>query len=67
MTKKLICSKIVQSIKDYLSTPERLEAFKAKNRFVRNRVLSIVHVIMYLLFSSRASMATNLANIKHKL
>lgn len=67
MTKKEICSKIVQSIKDYLSTPSRLDAFKARNRFVRKRALTIIHVIMYLLFSNRSSMATNLANIKREL
>ena len=58
---------IAQSIKDYLSTPSRFDAFKAKNRFVRTRLLSIIHVIMYLLYSNRASMATNLANIKPEL
>ena len=67
MTKKEICSKIVETIKDYLSTPSRLDAFKAKNRFVRKRLLTIIHVIMYLLFSNRASMDTNLSNIKRKL
>ena len=67
MTKKEICSKIVQAIKDYLSTPSRLDAFKAKNRFVRKRLLTIIHVIMYLLYSNRSSMATNLANIKREL
>jgi len=67
MTKKEICSMIVQSIKDFLSTPSRLDLFKAKNRFVRTRLLSIIHVIMYLLYSNRASMATNLANIKREL
>lgn len=67
MTKKEICSKIVEAIKDYLSTPSRLDAFKAKNRFVRKRLLTIIHVIMYLLFSNRSSMASNLANIKREL
>ena len=67
MTKKEICSKIVEAIKDYLSTPSRLDAFKAKNRFVRNRILSIIHVIMYLLFSNRSSMSSNLSNIKREL
>ena len=67
MTKKEICSEIVQSIKDYLSTPSRLDVFKAKNRFVRKRVLTIIHVIMYLLFSNRSSMDTNLSNIKREL
>ena len=67
MTKKAICELIVQSIKDYLATPSRLDAFKAKNRFVRSRLLSIIHVIMYLLFSTKASMDTNLSNIKRDL
>lgn len=67
MTKKEICAKIVETIKDYLSTPSRLVAFKAKNRFVRNRVLTIIHVIAYLLFSNPPSMATNLSNIKREL
>lgn len=67
MTKKEICSLIVQSIKDYLSTPSRLDAFKAKNRFIRQRLLSIIHVIMFLLFSTSVSMDKNLANIKREL
>ena len=67
MTKTNICSVIVQSIMDYLSTPSRLDAFKAKNRFVRKRALTIIHVIMYLLFSNRSSMSTNLSNIKREL
>ena len=67
MTKKEICSKIVEAIKDYLSTPSRLDEFKAKNRFVRKRLLTIIHVIMYLLFSNRSSMASNLSNIKREL
>ncbi len=67
MTRKQICTLIVQSIKDYLSTPSRLEAFKAPHRFVRNRLLSMLHVIMYLLFSDSPSMDTNLSNIKREL
>lgn len=67
MTKIEICSKIVQSIKDYLSTPSRLEAFKAKNRFVRKRLLTIIHVIMYLLFSNRISEIENLHSDLYKL
>lgn len=67
MTKKEICNLIIESIKDYLSTPSRLDLFKAKNHFVRKRILTMLHVIIYLFFSSKASMATNLANIKREL
>lgn len=66
MTKKDICSLIVQAIKDFLSTPDRLETFRAKNRFVRKRLLSMTHVIMFLLFSNSASLFTNLANFKRE-
>ena len=67
MTKNQICSSIILAIKDYLSTPSRLDAFKAPGRFVRKRLLSMLHVIMYLLFSDNPSMDTNLANIKREL
>ena len=66
MTKNEICSLIIQTIKDYLSTPSRLDLFKASNHFVRKRLLSMLHVIMYLFFSSKASMATNLTNIRRE-
>ena len=66
MTKKDICSLIVQAIKNFLSTPDRLETFRAKNRFVRKRLLSMTHVIMFLLFSNSASLFTNLANFKRE-
>ena len=67
MTKDQICSSIILAIKDYLSTPSRLDAFKAPGRFVRKRLLSMLHVIIYLFFSDNPSMDTNLANIKREL
>ena len=67
MTKDQICISIIHAIRDYLSTPSRLDAFKAPGRFVRKRLLSMLHVIMYLLFSDNPSMDSNLANIKREL
>ena len=67
MSKKEICRSVVQAIKDFLAEPARLDAFKAPARFVRKRLLSMLHVIMYLLFSGPPSMDTNLANIKRDL
>lgn len=42
-----ICKNIIQSIKDYITTPEKLEPHRVKNHFVRKRKLSLFQVIMY--------------------
>ena len=44
-----ICKNIIQSIKEYITTPGKLEPHRAKNHFVRKRKLSLFQVIMYLL------------------
>ena len=48
-----ICKNIIQSIKDYITTPEKLEPHRVKNHFVRKRKLSLFQVIMYLLYTSK--------------
>ena len=67
MSKKEICNLIVSSIKDLLGQPAWLTSFKAPKHFVRNRLLSMLHVIIFLLFSNSSSMDNNLSNIKRKL
>ena len=62
-----ICKNIIQSIRDYITNPDNLDAYREKNRFVRKRKLSIFHVIMYLLFTSKASMYQNLFRIRTEL
>ena len=62
-----ICKNIIQSIKDYITTPEKLEPHRAKNHFVRKRKLSLFQVIMYLLYTSKASMFQNLSRIRENL
>lgn len=61
-----ICKNIIQSINNYISDPYKLEAHRAPNRFIRKRKLSMKDVIMYLVFSSKASMHQNLSSI-HQL
>ena len=61
MNRKDICKNIIQSIYEYITNPDKLEPHREKNHFVRKRKLSLYHVIMYLLFSSKASMFQNLA------
>ena len=62
-----ICKNIIQSIKEYITTPDKLEPHRAKNHFVRKRKLSIFQVIMYLLYTSKASMFQNLFRIRDDL
>ena len=62
-----ICKNIIQSIKDYITTPEKLEPHRVKNHFVRKRKLSLFQVIMYLLYTSKASMFQNLSCIREDL
>ena len=67
MNRKDICKNIIQSIKEYITNPDKLEAHRAKNHFVRKRKLSIYQVIMYLIYSSKASMFNNLSHIRKDL
>ena len=62
-----ICKNIIQSIKDYITTPEKLEPHRVKNHFVRKQKLSLFQVIMYLLYTSKASMFQNLSRIREDL
>lgn len=62
-----ICKNIIQSIKEYITTPGKLEPHRAKNHFVRKRKLFLFQVIMYLLYTSKASMFQNLSRIREDL
>lgn len=62
-----ICKNIIQSIKEYITPPEKLEPHRAKNHFIRKRKLSLFQVIMYLLYTSKASMFQNLSRIREDL
>lgn len=67
MNRTNICKMIIQFIKDYITDPTKLEPHRAKNHFIRNRKLSMLQVIMYLFYSSKASMYQNLACIRDDL
>lgn len=62
-----ICKNIIQSINNYITVPDKLEPHRAKNHFIRNRKLSMFQVILYLLYSSKASMFLNLSAIRDDL
>ena len=63
MNRITICKTIIQFIKNYITDPSKLEPHRAKNRFIHSRKLSMLHVIMYLFYSSKASMYQNLSSL----
>lgn len=67
MNRITICKTIIQFIKNYITDPSKLEPHRAKNRFIRSRKLSMLHIIMYLFYSSKASMYQNLSSIREDL
>lgn len=67
MNRTTLCKKIIQSIHDYITDPDNLEAHRAKGHFVRKRKLSMFQIILYLLYTSKASMFQNLSRIKEDL
>ena len=67
MKRNEICSSIVQAIKQYIDSPDCMEIHRAPSKFIRMRKLSFQQVILYLLYSSKASMNQNLAMIRQEL
>ena len=67
MSRTNICKNIVQSIKDYNTDQVKLEPHRVEKHFVRRRKLSLLQVIIYLFFSSKASMFQNLSQIREEL
>ena len=67
MNRTNICKNIVQSIKDYITDQVKLEPHRVEKHFVRRRKLSLLQVIIYLFFSSKASMFQNLSQIREEL
>ena len=63
MERKNICKNIIRSIQQYITDPDKIEAHREKNHFIRKRKLSMLHIILYLFYSSRASMWTNISRI----
>ena len=63
MQRNEICKQVMRVIRDYLHDPDRLSPHRESKRFVRKRSLSMLQVIQFLFYSSKASMCQNLASI----
>jgi len=61
--KKEICKQVIRRIRAYLHDPDCLSLHREEKRFVRKRSLSMLQVIQFIFYSSKASMCQNLASI----
>ena len=62
-----VCRNILQKISSLIRSDDFLESHRMANRFVRKGLLTITHIIVYLLYTSKQSMSINLSNILQDL
>ena len=62
-----ICREILQKISKLIHSESFLESHRVKNRFIRKGLLTLTHIIVYLLYTSKQSMSINLSNIQLEL
>lgn len=62
-----ICREILQKISELIHSESFLESHRVKNRFIRKGLLTMTHIIVYLLYTSKQSMSINLSNIQLEL
>lgn len=62
-----ICREILQKISELIHSESFLESHRVKNRFIRKGLLTMTHIIVYLLYTSKQSMSINLGNIQLEL
>lgn len=67
MSKVEIAKLIITRIKELIYSPECKADHCLPNHFVRNRVLSFIHVVMYLLFTTKQKMEINLSLLRETL
>jgi len=68
MSSLSICQSIISSIQNLLYSKDFLEAHRAKKRFVRKSgKLSMLHIIIYLFYTSKQAMNINLSNLRLEL
>ena len=67
MTRLEICKLIISEIRNFIYSDACLEAHRLPKHFVRKRLLSFAHVIMYLLSASKAKMETNISELLESL
>lgn len=61
---KSICHAILNRIHAAIKSDSFLDQFKEPRRFTRKRLVSMYQIIVYLFYSNKAAMGTNLSNIR---
>lgn len=61
---KSICDAILKRIRAAIKSESFLDQFKEPKRFTRKRLVSMYQVIIYLFYSNKAAMGTNISNIR---
>ena len=64
---KSICDAILNRIRAAIKSDSFLNQFKEPKRFTRKRLVSMYQVIVYLFYSNKAAMGTNISNIRDVL
>lgn len=67
MKKSEICKTIIQTLSSYLDMPSTIEEHREPRHFTRKRKLSFNQLVLYLFYTSAASMDFNLDQIKEDL
>ena len=59
MNQLTLLQSIISAISDLLNSQEFLNSHRFPKRFVRKSILSMYHVVMYLLYSTKQGMHEN--------
>lgn len=64
MNKLSVCRQVMETLKQQIKSPDFTRSYCLENRFVRKRKLTLEQVLLYLFYTSKASMNLNLLNIR---
>lgn len=67
MKKLDICKLIISSVRDLISSPDTLEAYRASKFFVRKRKLSMLNVIYFLLYNGKSALQGSITDVRDML
>ena len=67
MKKTEICSLIINSIREFIFSPDRLEAHRNPRFFIRKRKLSMLNVILFLLHAGKGALETSISSVRNLL
>jgi hypothetical protein len=64
MTHRSIFETIINKIRELLQSDEFLDAHRVEKHFIRKRLLSMYQVVLFLIYTTKQKMDTNIDNIR---